>query len=415
MSRHAFGKCDNMGLTPKFIIKIMVNYIKDRAGFSYLLAQSVEEAKSRNSESYVTFHEDGTPIVVREGGPCKSSFFHDGNGRWAKLINSTDQQKVAKVLSKAENPAIALQDGKIVCQFVPMTGIVWHDEKGRKFFLASPQERAELQYDNLTYVTAESDGTYEGLRYSAFDGAKEIPVPRYLYNEKNRKFIVGANFKQLAYAELRKRGNASIAIKNSLRPVYARLSEEGEFIMAHTFGAYEAQETAKGNGSWFVDYCEGGNGGWEVSQEEFFKRYEFYSVAEDGRAVFIAKAARYVWCHLFGDYIGCIPQWGDSMVAMSNPQVNITNPDDVYACSYIEFFGKEDVAGAYIVVEQLFLGAPEPVILEFTEALSGFISLVFKVPKQQVSASNLSTFIAELMAVPSDEKLQKKLARAITV
>ena len=386
--------------------------IFDRAGYQYVIVANIEEANKQGLTSYVTFKEDGTPVVIRKGQPVLSTFFTNGNGCWGKLINSTNPEKVAKVLKKAENPAIALRDGEIICQFVPLTGILWHDDKGNKFYLVSRYEREEMEADNLGYLTAESDGTYESLKYIAHNGTELVSVPRYLYNEKNRKFTVGVNFKAMAYEEMRKRGNASIAIKNSLRPIYARLSEEGEFIMAHTFGAYEAQEVAKGNGSWFVDYCEGGNGGWEVSQEEFFKRYEFYAVAEDGRAIFIAKAARYVWCHLFGDFIGCIPQWGDSMVAMSNPQVNITNPEDVYACSYIEFYGKEDIPGGYIVVQELFLGAPEPVVLEFTETLKGYLSTSFGIPKQTISASNLSNFLNETLGVPSIEGIQTKVAQA---
>ena len=393
----------------------MFTQVIDRAGHKYQIVANVAEAEANGLTSYVTFKEDGTPVVIREGMPVLSSFFTDGNGRWAKLINSTNPDKVAKVLKKAENPAIALSEGKIVCQFVPLTGILWHDAQGNKFYLVSRYEREEMEADHLGYLTAESNGTYESLKYIAYNGTELVSVPRYLYNEKNRKFTVGVNFKTMAYEEMRKRGNASIAIKNALRPVYARKSETGEFIMAHTFGAYEAQEIAKGGGAWVVDYVEGGNGGWEVSQEEFRKRYEIYSVAEDGRGIFIAKAARYVWCHLFGDFIGCIPQWGDSMVAMSNPQVNITNPEDVYACSYIEFFGKEDIPGGYLVVEMLFLGAPEPVVLEFTETLKGYLSTEFGIPKTTISASNLSNFLRETLGVPTTEGVQAKVAQAVAV
>lgn len=385
----------------------------DRAGYEYALVANTNEAIEMGVKSYVTFNSDGTPVVIRDGEKVLSSFFTDGNGNWAKLINSTNPEKVAKVLKKSENPAIALSNGEIVTQFVPLTGILWHDEKGNKYYLVSRYEREEMEADNLGYITAESEGTYETLKYIAHNGTELVEVPRYLYNEKNRKFTVGVNFKKMAYDEMRKRGNASIAIKNALRPIYARLSEEGEFIMAHTFGAYEAQEIAKGNGAWFVDYCEGSNGGWEVSQEEFFKRYEFYSVAEDGRAIFIAKAARYVWCHLFGDFIGCIPQWGDSMVAMSNPQVNITNPDDVYACSYIEFYGKEDIPGGYLVVQELFLGAPEHVVMEFEDALKGYLSSTFGIPKQEISASNLSNFLQETLGIPEETALKEKIALAV--
>ena len=387
--------------------------IMDRAGFEYVIAANVAEAETKAMKSYVTFTEDGTPIVVREGKAVLSTFFTDGNGRWAKLINSTNPEKVAKALKKAENPAIVLKDGQIVCQFVPLSGIKWHDDKGNIFFIVSRYEREELESDNLGYITAESDGSYENLKFIAYNGTKLVPVPRYLYNELNRRFTVGVNFKAMAYAEMRKRGNASIAIKNALRPVYARPSDEGEFIMAHTFGAYEAQEKAKGNG-WVVDYVDGGNGGWEVSDEEFFKRYEFYTVAEDGRAIFIAKAARSVWCHLLGDFIGCIPQWGDSMVAMSNPQVNITNPNDVYACSYIEFFGKEDIPGGYLIVEQLFLGAPEFIVVEWTETLKGYLTTECGIPKERISASTLSNFLVETMGVPSTEEgMQAKVSAAV--
>lgn len=387
--------------------------IFDRAGYQYDIVANVAEATKQGLENYVTFKEDGTPVVIRQGVPVLSSFFTDGNGCWARLINSTIPKNVDKALKKRENPAIVLHNGEIICQFIPLIGILWHDDKGNKFYLVSRFEREEMEADHLGYLTAESDGTYENLEYIAYDGVNFVTPPRYLYNEKNRKFTVGVNFKKMAYAEMQKRGNASIAIKNALRPIYARLSEEGEFIMAHTFGAYEAQKVAHANGSWFVEYCEGGNGSWEVSQEEFFKRYEFHSVADDGRAIFIAKAERYVWCHLFGDFIGCIPMWDDSMVAVSNPQINITNPKDVYACSYVEFFGKEDIPGSYIVIEQLFIGAPEPIILEFAEALKGYLTATFGIPKNEISASNLSVFLRETIGVPTTEGIQTKVAQAI--
>ena len=386
----------------------------DRAGYNYELVESEAIAHLRKCTSYVTFKKDGTPVVIREGKAVKSSFFNDGNGKWASLINSSNPEKVAKALKKPENPAIARRDGELVCQFVPMTGIKWHDIEGRVFFLISRWDREELEADGLGYIIAESDGTYEGIRYIAFDGKKEVDVPRFLWNENNKKFQVGVNVKKMAYDELRKQRNAGIFRKNAGCPVYARKSETGELIMAHTFGAYEAAEVAKGEGAWVVDYVEGGNGGWEVSAEEFMKRYEFDSVAEDGRGIFVAKSARYIWVHLLGSFIFCIPQWGDSMVAMTNPQINLTNPDDVYACSYVEFYGTENVEGAYELIETLFLGASEPAILEFADALEGYLETTFGIPKSAITASNLHNFLNETLAVPADlEVLQGKLASKI--
>ena len=388
--------------------------IKDRAGYEYSLVARAEDARRNGLESFVAFEEDGTPVVVRKGQNVKSSFFTDGEGRWASLINSSKPEKVAKALKKPENPAIVISDGELVCQWVPMIGIKWHDDQGRIFFLISKWDREELEADGLGYVTAESDGTYENITYLAFDGEKTVDVPRVLYNEKNKAFKVGANVKSMAYAEMRKRCNAGIFRKNVGRPVYARQTETGELIMAHTFGAYEAAEKAKGNGSWLVDYVDGGNGGWEVSAEEFFKRYEFATVAEDGRAVFLPTSAKSVWVHLLGNFIFCIPQWGDSMVAMSNPQINVTNPDDVYACSYVEFYGVEGISGAYELVMTLYLGAPEPVILEFQKTLEGYLNTTFGIPKSLISASNLSNFLKETMGVPQEQTvLQGKIEKSI--
>lgn len=228
--------------------------------------------------------------------------------------------------------------------------------------------------------------------------SKDFPTLQYYKNLHNEYVLA---YKNNDFHLVQDALDIYIASHKMLAPTKECLSEEGEFIMAHTFGAYEAQEIAKGNG------------GWEVSQEEFFKRYEFYSVAEDGRAIFIAKASRYVWCRLFGDFIGCIPQWGDSMVAMSNPQVNITNPDDVYACSYIEFYGKEDIPGGYLVVQELFLGAPEHVVMEFGDALKGYLSSTFGIPKQVISASNLSNFLQETLGIPEETALKEKIALAV--
>ncbi len=248
--------------------------IFDRAGFEYALIANC--AITDGLTSYVTFKEDGTPVVIRNGQPVLSSFFTDGNGRWGKLINSTDPKKVEKVMKKAENHVIALHNGELVCQLVPLTGIVWHDDMGNKFYLISRFEREELEADNLAYVTAESEGTYETIKYIAYNGTEFIDVPRYLYNEKNKRFTAGANFKAMAYAEMRRRGNASIAVKNGARKVYARLSEKGEYIMAHTQGAYEAQKLGD-EGSYFVEYCDSTSGGWNVPMDEFPKRYQIYS------------------------------------------------------------------------------------------------------------------------------------------
>lgn len=388
--------------------------IFDRANFEYTLVENANEARKAGLTSFVAFEEDGVPVVIRNGKPAKSSFFTDGEGKWASLINSSKPEKVEKALKKPENPAIALKNGKLVCQWVPMVGIKWHDAQGRIFFLISKWDREELEADGLGYVTAESDGTYENITYLAFDGEKMVDVPGVLYNERNKAFKVGVNVKAMAYAEMRKRCNAGIFRKNAGRPVYARKSETGELIMAHTFGAYEAAEVAKGNGSWLVDYVEGGNGGWEVSEKEFFARYEFYSVAEDGRAIFMPTSAKSVWVHLLGNYIFCIPQWGDSMVAMTNPQVNVTNPDDIYACSYVEFYGTEQVSGAYELVMTLYLGAPEPVILEFQKTLEGYLNNTFGIPKSAISASNLSNFLRETMGVPQElSVLQGHVSKAV--
>lgn len=388
--------------------------IFDRANFEYTLVAKAKEARDNGLTSFVAFENDGTPVVIRNGKPAKSTFFTDGEGKWASLINSSKPEKVEKALKKPENPAIVLKDGELICQWVPMIGIKWHDDQGRIFFLISKWDREELEADGLGFITAESDGTYENITYLAFDGEKMVDVPRVLYNERNKAFTVGANVKAMAYAEMRKRCNAGIFRKNVGRPVYARQTETGELIMAHTFGAYEAAEKAKGNGAWLVDYVDGGNGGWEVSAEEFFKRYEFAAVAEDGRAIFLPTSAKSVWIHLLGSYIFCIPQWGDSMVAMTNPQVNVTNPDDVYACSYVEFYGTENVSGAYELVMVLYLGAPEPVILEFQETLEGYLNSTFGIPKSVITASNLSNFLKETMGVPQElSVLQGKLTKAV--
>ena len=390
-------------------------HVFDRAGFEYTLVARAKNARRRKLENYVAFEDDGTPVVIRNGLPVLSSFFTDGEGCWAALINSTNPEKVAKVLKKSENPAIALKDGKLICQWVPLTGIKWHDDQGRQFFLISKGERKELEADGLSYVTAESDGWhYESVKFFAFDGKHDIEVPKVLYNECDRAFCVGWNPKKEAYKKMKKDGNANICQKSGARPVYARKSETGELIMAHTFGAYEASEVAKGEGAWLVDYVEGGNGGWEVSEEEFFKRYEFCDVAEDGRAIFLPTDARSVWVHMLGSYIFCIPRWGDAMVAMTNPQVNITNPDDVYACSYVEFYGTESVPGAYELVKVLYLGAPEPVILEFQETLKGYLNTTFGIPKSSLMASNLSNFLKDTMGVPQDElELQGRVTKAV--
>lgn len=327
------------------------------------------------------------------------------------MINSSNPDKVAKALKSTSNPVIALRDGELVCQFIKMTGVKWHDASGKTFFLVSKYEREEMEADGLAYVTAESDGTYEGLHYLAFDGEKNIDVPSFLYNEKNRKFRVGVNFKKMAYDEMRRRGNASIAVKNKM--VIARKAETGEPIMAHTHNAYEAGYMA-GDEQWVLEYVGSDSGSWTNSTEEFFKRYEFFAATEDGRAIFAPRDARYVWVHLFGDYIGCMPNWGDSIAAMTNPQINITNPSDVYACSYIEFYGHEDQDGAYVIVQELFIGAPEPVILEFEEALEGFVETTFGIPKSMISASNLSNFLKESLGVPEEQSvLEGKVAKAI--
>jgi len=395
--------------------------IYDRANNEYQLVENatlmsiiqgyMEVNDTPCNQNFVGFNHNGEPVVIREGKRIHRSFFSNGNGAWARLVNSTDPAKVAKALKSASNPVIAFKDGEVVCQFIKMTGIKWHDASGKTFFLISKDEREELKEDGLAYITGISEGTYETLKFFAFDGEKDIKVPAYLYNEKNRKFRVGVNFKRSAYKKVQETGEASVAVKNKM--VIARRAETGEPIMAHTHNSYEADYKA-GDEQWVLEYVNSDSGSWTNSTEEFFKRYEFYAATEDGRAIFAPRDARYVWVHLFGDFIGCIPQWGDAMVAMSNPQINITNPDDVYACSYIEFYGNEDMDGAYVVVKELFIGAPEPVILEFKETLEGYLEATFGIPKSTISASNLSNFLRESLGVPEElDVLQGKIATAL--
>jgi hypothetical protein len=382
--------------------------IFDRAGYEYTLTNQVKDERS-----YVTYR-NGTPIVVRNGKQVHSSFFTDGQGRWAKLLDCFDQAKVKKALSKSENPIIAIdENGNIVCQMVSLTGILWHDADGNQFYLISKHEIEELEDDGLGYITAESNGTYGSIRYIAFDGQKQIALPPFLYNEKNKKFQLGVNFRDMAYKKMSQTGTLSIARKNSDKLVYAQKAETGEFIMAHTNGAYEAAEFTGNDEIWNVEYCTGG-GAWGVKTDEFFARYEFHSVDKQGRAIFIAKSARSAWVHLFGDFIACIPQWGDAMVAMSNPQVNITNPDDVYACSYIEFYGREDLEGSYIIVSELLLGAPEHLLLEFAKALEGYLETAFGIPKSKINTSNISYLIRDYLGIPQEIcKLQKMISTSV--
>ena len=390
--------------------------ITDRAGYSYGLFTTEQEAIASGLESYVYYSPEGKPVVIREGKPVLSSFFYleeEGNKtkRWAKLINSTDPKKVEKALKSKENAVIVLQDGELVCQFITLVNVIWHDAKGRKFFLIDKYDREELEADHLGYITGESNGTYESICYIAFDGEKQITVPARLANEKGRWFRTGVNFKKEAYKALQTQQELLIAAKNKM--VYARIAETGEFIMAHTNGSWENGKTASQD-LWLLEYVNGEGGSWTNTPEEFFKRYEFFGVAEDGRAMFGPKDARYAWVHLQGDVIGCIPQWGDSMVAMSNPLINISNPDDVYACSYIIFYGKEDNDGAYIVIKHVSLGQDEAVVLEFAKALAGFVETTFGIPKEQISASNLNQFLIENLCVPTeDEGVEAKVASAL--
>ena len=102
------------------------------------------------------------------------------------------------------------------------------------------------------------------------------------------------------------------------------------------------------------------------------------------------------------------------MVAMSNPQVNITNPDDVYACSYIEFYGREDLEGSYIIVSELLLGAPEHLLLEFAKALEGYLETAFGIPKSKINTSNISYLIRDYLGIPQEIcKLQKMISTSV--
>jgi hypothetical protein len=86
----------------------------------------------------------------------------------------------------------------------------------------------------------------------------------------------------------------------------------------------------------------------------------------------------------------------------------------VYACSYIIFYGKEDNDGAYIVIKHVSLGQDEAIVLEFAEALAGFVETTFGIPKQQISASNLNTFLIENLCVPSEDcGIEAKVAKAL--
>ena len=101
--------------------------------------------------------------------PVLSSFFYleeDGNRtkRWAKLINSTGTKKVEKALKSKENAIIVLKDGKLVCQFITLVNVIWHDADGRTFFLIDKYDREELEADHLGYITGESEGSYESIR-----------------------------------------------------------------------------------------------------------------------------------------------------------------------------------------------------------------------------------------------------------
>ena len=404
-------------ITPKGIITKGNVILIDRAGFSYGLFTTEEEAQQSGLTSYVAYTPEGKSIVIREGHPVLSSFFYieeDGakTKRWAKLVNSTDPKKVEKALSSKENAVIVCKDGELVCQFISLVNVLWHDTTGKAFFLIDKYDKAELEADHLGYITAESQGTYETIEYHAFDGEKEIPVPARLANEKGRWFKTCVNFKKEAYRAMQKQKELTIAIKNKM--VYARKAETGEFIMAHTNGSWENGKTANEE-LWLLEYVDGEGGSWTNTPEEFFKRYEIFSIAEDGRAIFGPKGAqRYAWVQLEGDFIGCIPQWGDSMAAMSNPIINISNPDDVYACSYIIFYGKEDNSGAYAVVKHVSLGQDEHIVLEFAKALAGFVETTFGIPKERISASNLNTFLIENLCVPTeDEGIEAKVSLAL--
>ena len=79
----------------------------------------------------------------------------------------------------------------------------------------------------------------------------------------------------------------------------------------------------------------------------------------------------------------------------------------------MEFYGKEDIPGGYLVVQELFLGAPEHVVMEFEDALKGYLSSTFGIPKQEISASNLSNFLQETLGIPEETALKEKIALAV--
>ena len=62
----------------------------------------------------------------------------------------------------------------------------------------------------------------------------------------------------------------------------------------------------------------------------------------------------------------------------------------------------------------LYLGAPEPVILEFQDTLEGYLNTTFGIPKSVITASNLSNFLKETMGVPQElEVLQGRVTKAV--
>ena len=211
---------------------------------------------------------------------------------------------------------------------------VFTDKDGRTFKWVEASEVTE----NGGYLT-----NVNGKVVTFFDG-KKVRVPKVLFNELGRPYYYISNLRDFGGKMARKHGVWKCSKNMPIRVYYnVKTSKDIESVIN------DVREAGGGltvdDNSYLVQNVIGGE--FYVQSKEYLK--ENYSLVKDEGFFGVYEYTGEVQEWTYSDINIFAALWG-GIQFLATPMIRIDNPNDVYGCNYIRFWGDDASVGTHVVL-----------------------------------------------------------------
>lgn len=210
---------------------------------------------------------------------------------------------------------------------------VFHTEDGKQTFKWVKESEVEATGGFITNI---------GGQVKAFMDGEEVPVPARLLNEVDTPYIYVANLKEFAAFMARKHGVYTATKTGKIRVFPNAKAEDIKSIInsVQEAGGLEVDEDHV-----LVQNVIGGEC-YVQSKEYLRKNYSF--VRQEGMAeIYDFKPAEQQWVYVDVNIYTAL--WG-GIQFLATPMLRVDNPDDIYGCNYIRFWGDDATPGTHRII-----------------------------------------------------------------